>query len=310
MTSSRRPRRCWFCGRRHVAADDPPEHIIPAALGAELTTDAVAEECNRRAGKEIDRPLVEDPFIAFNRVFYDVRDRRGGRPPNPARNATLADGSPAILETREIPWRATAVTQIRDEGSRLTIKASSLEEAEEIIAKKSERTGQRFRIVDERRSKKDHVEVHFTITLDTRLRIRARAKFVLGALSRVLPDDWLDSPDAVQLLEWLWDPRPKRDGEEIGAMHASPEGLLGFMCEPPEHLIALAPGGNDELLVMVTIFGKDFMPYEVRLGDLEMPETCWVMDPRRRKVRELRYIELVHEVGRRLDRSGPQRPNT
>jgi hypothetical protein len=198
---ARNLKRCWFCGERHVSPDDPPEHIIPAALGAELTTDAVCEACNRRAGKEIDYPLVNDLFVAFNRVFYDIRDRRGNRPPNPARNATLADGTPAMLETREIPWRAAAMPQVREEGKCITITAGSVEEAEEIIAKKSERTGQRLRVVEERRSKRDHAEVRFTVTLDTRLRIRARAKIVLGALSRVLPEEWLDSPDAKQLQE-------------------------------------------------------------------------------------------------------------
>lgn len=303
MSLSHHARRCWFCGERHVSPEDPPEHVIPAALGGELTTDAVAEACSRRAGKEIDQPLVNDPFIAFNRVYYAIRDRRGGRPPNPARNVNFTDGRPAVLETREIPWRATAVPQIREEGERMTITAGSVEEAEEIIAKKSERTGQRFRVLEQRRLEHDHAEVLFTLTLDTRLRVRARAKIVLGALSKVLPEEWLDSPDAKQLQEWLWDPRPKRDGEEIGAMHTAADGLLGLLCEPPEHLIAMQPMGTDRLMVMVVIFGKEVMPYEMQLSEMDRPEICWVLDPRRRKVRKLQYIELIHEVGSRLDRA-------
>jgi hypothetical protein len=174
MAISRLGSRCWFCGERHLSPDDPPEHVIPAALGAELTTDRVAGVCNRRAGKEIDQPLLADPFIGFNRVFYDTRDRRGGRPPNPARNASLADGSPAVLDTRVMPWRATALPQIRGEGERLTITAGSVEEAEKMISKRSERTGQRYRVLEQRRAKNDHAEVMSTVTLDIHLRIRAR----------------------------------------------------------------------------------------------------------------------------------------
>jgi hypothetical protein len=290
-------KRCWFCGERHVGANDPPEHIIPAALGAELTTDAVAHSCNERAGQEVDQPLVNDLFVAFNRVFFDIRDRRGRRPPNPVRNATFKDGTPVNLETRNGPWEAKVIPQVRQEGDGFVITASSVEEAEEIIAKKSERTGQQFKVVGERHSGEERPEVVFTLSLDTRLRVRARAKMVLGVLSKVFPEAWLDSPEAHQLQEWLWDPRPKLDGAEIGAMHNAADGALGFLCHPPDHLVALIPMGVDRLMVLVILFGKEVMPYEVQLPPgIAAPETCWVMDPQKRKVREVDYMELITEI--------------
>lgn len=290
-------RRCWFCGQAHTAADDPPEHIVPATLGAELTTDAVAASCNERAGKEVDQPLINDLFVAFNRVFFDIRDRRGNRPPNPVRNATFRDGTPVTLETRHGPWEAKVIPQVREEGDRFVITAGSVEEAEEIIAKKSQRSGQQFKVVGEQRSGEEHPEVLFTVSLDTRIRVRARAKMVLGALSKVFPDTWLDSPEAHQLQEWLWDPRPKRDGAEVGAMHTAVDEL-GFLCQPPNHLVALMPMGVDRLMVLVMLFGKEVMPYEVQLPDgMVAPELCWVMDPRKRKVREVGLMKLINEIG-------------
>jgi hypothetical protein len=86
-------------------------------------------------------------------------------------------------------------------------------------------------------------------------------------------------------------------------MHTAADGLLGFLCEPPEHLIAMQPMGTDRLMVMVVIFGKEVMPYEIELPDQDRPENSWVMDPRKRKVRELQYGELIQEVGSRLDRA-------
>jgi hypothetical protein len=307
MSSSKRAKRCWFCGQRHVRPGDPPEHILGAAIGAELTTDAVACSCNKRAGKEVDQPLANDPFVAFNRVFYDIRDRRGNRPPNPVRGATLEDGTPVALETRNGPWEATVVPYVREQEDRLIITAGSVEEAEELIAKKSERTGQKFRVVEERRSQEEHPRVLFTLSLDTRIRVRARAKMVLGVLSKVFPEEWLDSPEARQLQEWLWDPRPKLDGEQIGAMHHGAEGILGYMCEPPEHLVSLQPMGVDRLMVTIILFGKEVIPCEVQLPGVSAPDNCWVMNPKTRKVRELSYIELVHEVGARLDRVHAER---
>ncbi len=170
-----------------------------------------------------------------------------------------------------------------------------------MIAKRSERTGQQFQVIDLQRSDEDHPEVVFTLSLDTRIRVRARAKMVLGALSKVLPEEWLDTPEALQLREWMWDPRPKHDGVEIGAMHAGADGLLGFMCQPPEHLVAMMPMGANRLMVTVMLFGKEVMPYEIQLPEIDPPDTCWVMDPKRRTVRELRYPELIQEVGVRLD---------
>lgn len=288
MSSASRLKRCWFCGKRHVRPGDPPEHIIPAALGAELTTEAVACSCNERAGKEIDRPLVSDLFVAFNRVFYDIRDRRGNPPPNPPHRARLKDGTPVALDMREKPWRITIQPQLKEEvDDRFTLTVSSMEEAEEIIEKKRKRTGQNWRVEKERRYKDDHPEVLIAVSLDTRIRIRATAKMVLGALSKVLSEEWLDSPDAQQLQEWLWDPRPKRDGEEIGAMHNAADGALSVLCRPPDHLVALMPMGLDKLMVMVILFGKEVMPYEVQLpAGIDAAETCWMMDPRKRTVRK------------------------
>jgi hypothetical protein len=299
VSHASRLKRCWFCGERHVRPGDPPEHIIPAALGAELTTNAVAGSCNERAGREIDHPLVSDLFVGFNRVFYDIRDRRGSPPPNLAHRAKLKDGTPVAVDMREKPWRMTILPKVKEEGEdRFTLTVSSMEEAEEIIEKKRKRTGQNWRVEKERRYKDEHPEVLITVSLDTRIRVRARAKMTLGTLSKVLPEEWLDSPEAQQLQEWLWDPRPKRDGKEIGAMHSAADGALGVLCQPPYHLVALMPMGVDRLMVMVILFGKEVMPYEVQLpAGIAAPETCWVMDPRKRKVREVGYMELINEIG-------------
>lgn len=116
MSSSKLAGRCWFCDQRHFRPVDPPEHILGAAIGAELTTDAVARSCNERVEREVEQPLAYDLFIAFDRVFYDIRDRRGSRPPNPPHRATFKDGTPVQMEMRELPWRATVIPQIREEG--------------------------------------------------------------------------------------------------------------------------------------------------------------------------------------------------
>ncbi len=86
------------------------------------------------------------------------------------------------------------IPRVREEGARLIITAGSVEEAEEVIAKRSERTGQKFRVLEERRSQEEHPKVQFTLSMDTRIRVRARAKMVLGVLSKVFPRSGSTAP--------------------------------------------------------------------------------------------------------------------
>jgi len=58
------------------------------------------------------------------------------------------------------------------------------------------------------------------------------------------------------------------------------EGILGYMCEPPEHLVSLQPMGVNRLMVMIILFGKEVLPYEVQLPGISAPDNCWVMNPK------------------------------
>ena len=54
-----------------VQTSDPPEHIIPDAMGGTLKTDRVCRECNGRAGSDIDGPFMQDWLIAMDRVIHE-----------------------------------------------------------------------------------------------------------------------------------------------------------------------------------------------------------------------------------------------
>jgi hypothetical protein len=64
MTDS--PPRCIFC-RVPLAGDHPPseEHVIPDALGGTLKITSVCKPCNSRLGREVDRLVDDDLFVAL-----------------------------------------------------------------------------------------------------------------------------------------------------------------------------------------------------------------------------------------------------
>lgn len=207
---SMRSGRCWACGEEHLAVGDPVEHIVQAALGGTLTTDRFARACNTKLGELIDQPFIEDHFVALARVLFDIRDprrRKDRPPPHPRHEAELNDGTPIKVEMRDGLWRPVITPRLVEEGEGeelvFRITARSQAEADEMMRKKLERlkrdghdvSAYEMRNVEH----EDAAEAKMTVSIDGTIRVRAVAKMTLGALSKVLPDEWLDTPDAKRL---------------------------------------------------------------------------------------------------------------
>jgi HNH endonuclease len=70
---------CVYCLQAELTGEEKPEHPIPASLGSSLTVTTVCDPCNEWAGREIDKPFMEDPLLTERRSMVDQRDpRRGG----------------------------------------------------------------------------------------------------------------------------------------------------------------------------------------------------------------------------------------
>ena len=122
-------RRCWYCGLEKLRVGDPPEHIIPDAMGGTLKTDRVCRDCNHRAGREIDAPFMRDWLIATDRALHSP----GGHRMQPRVDAALEDGTVVDLSTGKGPWRATVRASLEWEGDTVRIRASDRAEYDKLL---------------------------------------------------------------------------------------------------------------------------------------------------------------------------------
>jgi hypothetical protein len=76
---------CAYCLQTELTGEEKPEHPIPASLGSSLTVKTVCDPRNEWAGREIDKPFMEDPLLTERRSMVDRRDPRRGKK---ARRAT------------------------------------------------------------------------------------------------------------------------------------------------------------------------------------------------------------------------------
>lgn len=58
---------CAYCGLDRLDGKQKPEHPIPAVLDSEIVVFTICNECNRRAGREVDQPFLDDTVIRMER---------------------------------------------------------------------------------------------------------------------------------------------------------------------------------------------------------------------------------------------------
>jgi hypothetical protein len=102
------------------------------------------------------------------------------------------------------------------------------------------------------------------------------AKVTLGCLSKVLDEEWLDTPDAAKYRGWLWDETPvNQDGSLAGAFPSRPFEAELHMLRPPEHLLYFHPLDASRVALSIAYFGSLIVRAPVVVGALAMPRTAW-----------------------------------
>lgn len=112
---------------------------MSSAIGAELTTERVCTPCNRRAGREVDQPWLNDPHVRDSRILYDVRDRRGKRPQPRAVKTELEDARAVLLRDRAGVAEVQPIPQTTIDESRGTVEIHGTSEDVAKAVKRFER---------------------------------------------------------------------------------------------------------------------------------------------------------------------------
>ncbi len=299
--SNTRHGRCWYCGESVLETDDPPEHIIPAALGGTLTTDRVCRACNQRAGREIDWPFQNDWMVAQNKLAHKVQHATKSGPGSGRTGRAQAHrkGDPGTVVDIDRDWKATVRGKIeRTDGGGATIHAASEEEAKRLrerLVKQLAEEGREIQSESIATEKFDEVEINLSI--DGGAWLRGAAKLVLGTLSLCADESWLDSDDAKRLQRWLWEKEPTDDaGAPVYTAPNPPGPHESLMAVPPTHLITVMPilGVPNRVVVSIGLFGSLYLRMGATLPAL-VPSSCWVVVPGQ-KPRPLTWAALLDEA--------------
>src|SRR4051794_14884155 len=92
--------RCFYCGGPRTRAST--EHVPSAFLGSRLKTRRVCQDCNARAGREIDDRIAAYLMVQKPKALADVRSlRRQGREPTVEVDGIIsATGEPVTVRFR------------------------------------------------------------------------------------------------------------------------------------------------------------------------------------------------------------------
>lgn len=298
--------RCFYCGRTVLQGRHPPEHILPAAVGATLITDKVCSDCNRRAGSEVDWPWQNWPLIMELRHRFAVLDRDG----KPARPVTW----PGQLVSGD----ARAAVDVKGERVDVRILPSEYDEDgvrvfegdEADLAKRRQRILRKSpdaRIVPlPSRTLPGPLSAKVEWTLSVHIWPRFMAKVALGVASLIAEEAWVETQEAAQLRRVLWTGDQSTVDTEMlphgKAWSIAPVDLTGLEhpLNPPEHLIRLE-WWQEQWWVVLVAFGTFQYGVPVSFGSATADQpVAWLFEPLAHKHTPLTANALQAELERRM----------
>jgi hypothetical protein len=267
-------------------AEQSVEHPLPRALGGHGFSSADYDDaCNKRAGREVDRPFVEHEFVRALRHKYGIRDARGNVPPAPRLYGHNEDRGRGFLElgaeprVSRVPRRTrhdeTGTTLITEIGDSADIAAKELPKMEQ-RARELHGDG-RFRIETSIEHIRDEGTLSIATSLSMTLWPRFGAKLGLAFGREALGDDWLRSEDAARLRRLLWSEPDAPEAQPLPE-HVEAGDVFGLVAPPPTHLIYVGDFDRGCGLI-VQLFGT--LRYGVPLSEsITLAEpVIWTFDP-------------------------------
>lgn len=279
--------RCFYCAQPFEGSQDE-EHVLPAAVGADLVTGRVCTACNRRAGIEVDRPWLRHPEVVELRSMYSIPDRRGRVRPA-SWEGQLNDGKPATVRIAGDQVHIARRPTEDFDGTVWTLEGYDDDAAKRKLERLRAAHGDVRPIFSEEHVPDGPLTAHVTHRLDVDIWPRFAAKVALGIASILVHDEsWLDSPLASALRKVLWSGHPSTMLDGL-ALHAGVAwSMRPFELTPgthplraPEHLLVFEETPEQGEWLVIVVFGSLLyrVPMPMDWAAIQVPPQSWRFDP-------------------------------
>lgn len=277
--------KCIFCGNEFDENADPPEHIIPEAMGnKELTCDNVCQVCNHKLSP-IETNLIRAPHIVLARNILKVKGKRGEVPDFNFGESSI-EGDPkskARYVVRETGTDLEVFGQSDDDG-KVIIKFSGKKFTEEKVKKIIQRKGiskvgfeictymepnegeevrekvhETLRSLEKQgitceikinRNIRPWLNAKLTVNINGILRTYAKIAFEYYALH--FPE-YINTPSAEHFRRFIFEENDKTEDDLLEAFYdiSLKESSIGVTLGDDEHFL-MAKGG----MVFIVLFGQ------------------------------------------------------
>jgi hypothetical protein len=271
-----------YCAERRLTGTEKPEHAIPAALRAGMTVPTVCDDCNEWAGKEIDKPFLQDDFILILRALHDVRDHRGGpnrqaRVPNPLARGITDDGVRVVADHDWVPRvQHGAINYDSETGDYIVIAGddAELDKLNQRLARRVAKDG-KTATPGPRRSETVQPRVQGQLKVRPWIWRREIAKIALACSSVAYAEDWRTGDDALLLRAWMRDPKAlPYDHCPFEQIENTP---LDGIVPAPDHAMFFMRGSEQTILTIV-LFGELVFKLPVDSTGRPAPDIAWYLD--------------------------------
>lgn len=264
---------CAYCGREELTGAEDPEHAVPAAVAGRFTTTAVSVPCNRAAGRDIDQPWLDDPFVLGCRFQHAIPDRRGRIvDTSPFLTGRTEDGRWVTMGRDGVPVLRNTPVTVDEAADTLTISAADKDALAEQIDKqrrKLERAGRSLGAVRAGRFSDQPAIAGGGQTEPGRWH-RMGAKVALALLAEQQPAEWRRGDSAQRLRSAM------RERPSAQQVRFAPLDAVAAFAPSPTTAVILTHRPNPMVLVsLMGIFGVAFALDD----DFDRTDWAWVSDP-------------------------------
>jgi hypothetical protein len=306
---------CPYCGMIKPDVERSEEHVIPIALGGGLTTDLVCDDCNQRAGKEVDRPFLDQLWILEGRHRHQIPDRYGKTPGPPVIPATLAAGSKVLAVLDRGGWYAKRLpTEEWHDAQTMTFGVDAADE--DAVTTKMKRLDKKYgagvtKQISRVEANIENPHINLTYEQSASAWPRMGAKIALSVARLRCPDAYLTSEPATWLRKLLWGDLTVSAPPGTGvSKHLTGEvvtdPVIRIVNPPPEHQIMLYDLGDGSSGVIFSLFGET--RYFVRLGPGSGGDSgVFLLDPHKQKAEWLEWPAWETRLGERVMDADRQR---